>query len=81
MADLGSLTPTDEHLACQGFREVSTISCSGFLVRHQHSCKLLQLIPTDNSVEVHLLQDPIGCKLLAPLILEECSKHAGTLLS
>lgn len=58
-----------------------TISCGGFLVRHQHGCKLLQLVASDNAVQVHLLQDSICGQLLTALILEEGGQHAGTLLA
>lgn len=66
-------------ISCKFFR--LTISCGGFLVRHQHGCKLLQLVASDDTVQVHLLQDAIGGQLLTALILEEGGQHSGTLLA
>lgn len=65
--------------ACVAWR--LTVRRSGLLVRHQHGRKLLQLVPPDDAVQVHLLQDAVRGKLLAALILEEGGEHAGALLA
>lgn len=48
---------------------------------HQHGSKLLQLVPSDNSIEVHLLQNTVGGQLLTALVLKESGQHTGTLLA
>lgn len=57
-----------------------TICCGGFLMGHQHGSELLQLVPPDNPIQIHLLENAVGCQLLTSLVLKERRQHPRPLL-
>lgn len=58
-----------------------TVCCGGFLMGHQHSSELLQLVPPDDPIQVHLLENAVRCQLLTSLVLKQRSQHPRPLLS
>lgn len=57
-----------------------TICSGGFLMGHQHSSELLQLVTPDDPIQIHLLENAVRRQLLTSLVLKQRSQHPGPLL-